>query len=203
MKDSPFLDRTEEIIISTGDILPHWHQSGKIQFVTFRLADSLPQVKIIELKSLISNFERQHPKPWDETIIAKYHKIIGPRYERLLDNGYGDCILKGRNCQEIIKNSIFFYNDNKYNIIAFVIMPNHVHILLKLNDDYRLGTVIQSIKRHTAREINKLLVRKGAVWMKGYFDRIVRSEDHLKHYINYIINNPRHSSPGEFYLFVN
>ncbi len=202
-EETPYLDKSKEIQASYKGKLPHWHQDGKLQFVTFRLNDSLPQSKIRELNEVILSFEKLHPKPWDERTTQDYHNTIGPKYEVYLDNGYGNCILRNPWAQNILINVIFFYNNLKYEVVALIIMPNHVHIILHLKDQYRLDKIIQSIKRQSAREINKYLNQEGPIWMKGYYDRIVRSYDNLKHYIKYIIDNPKMLKKGEYSLYLN
>lgn len=200
---NPYLEKDKPIEISSKDKLPHWHQDGKIQFITFRLADSLPQSKVNELKEKIQIFENHHPRPWDETTLIEYHKIVSPEYEKFLDNGYGECILKESRFRRIIKEAIFYYNDSKYEVIAFVIMPNHVHLLLRILKNNKLNKIMQSIKRYSAREINKQLNRDGALWMKRYFDRIVRNREHLNHCLNYIKENPKYLKQGEYLLYIN
>ena len=92
--DNPYFNPNEEVKVSTSGALPHWNQYGKIQYVTFRLADSLPQSKIAELTELKNRFISNHPKPWDKQDKYAYWKLIGPVESKLLDAGYGLCILK-------------------------------------------------------------------------------------------------------------
>ena len=51
-----------------------------------------------------------------------------------------------------------------------MVMPDHVHAVIKLGEQQTLAKVLHSIKRHTAREINKHLSRRGTLWQKGYTD---------------------------------
>ena len=78
MNDSKFLNFDQPIDKHTGGNLPHWHQDGKIQFVTFRLSDSLPTAVIEELKYRKETFLRNHPRPWDMTVQKEYWNQIGP-----------------------------------------------------------------------------------------------------------------------------
>lgn len=173
--ESPFLNRRAEITVSTGD-LPHWHQDDKIQFVTFRLSDSLPQTKIEALKYEIADFSAKHPRPWNEDVKKEYWKVIGPVQNKLLDNGYGACILKDPCIRKIVSDAILFMDGRKYHVLAFVIMPNHVHMLL--------------------------MGRTGSVWRKEYFDRIIRNERHLLNCLDYIRKNPRCLREGEYQVYV-
>ena len=200
--DNLFLDWDAPLTIFHGDKLPHWHQDGKTQFVTFRLADSLPQDKVAEIKGLISNFEILHPKPWDKNTVSEYNKLVGPILERNLDNGYGECVLGDEAVRGIVEEAITRCDGDTYEVLAYVIMPNHVHILVNMSAERTLGMFIKYIKGSTSHKINQLLNRQGALWMRRYFDRIVRSEDHLKHYIHYIYNNPRHLPPSSYTLYI-
>lgn len=76
-ESSPYLDRRAEITVATGD-LPHWHQDGKYQFVTFRLADSLPQTKIVDLRRIIDQFAVAHPRPWTEDVKKNIGVLLAP-----------------------------------------------------------------------------------------------------------------------------
>ncbi|MDE5687827.1 MAG: transposase [Paramuribaculum sp.] len=200
--DNPFLDTTDDIEMRSGGNLPHWHQNGKIQYVTFRLADSLPQTKIRELNELTSNFEHCHPKPWDEATKLEYSKLLGPVEERLLHNGYGRCVLRNECCRKILSEAIKKCDRINYRVIAYVIMPNHVHLLIQLYGDNKLEKIMHSIKRHSARKINELLGFSGTLWLKESFDRLGRSDDHLKHCISYIKSNPRGFPPEEYELYL-
>ena len=81
-------------------------------------------------------------------------------------------------------------------------MPNHVHILVVIYGEGKPVDMIKLIKGNSAKKINAYVNRMGKLWHADYFDRIVRSEDHFKHCLNYIINNPKNLREGEFSLYV-
>ena len=199
--DSPYLDKSKIIAIHDGSNLPHWNQPGKIQFVSFRLNDSLPQNKIIELRNLIYEFKKDHPEPWDVETKKLYRNIIGKEEERLLDAGYGRCVLARNDVRKILSNTLHFNNGINYDLIAYVIMPNHVHLLIKPYTDISLQSILHSIKRYSASEINKLLNRRGSLWRREYFDRIVRNEDELKSYLSYIQLNPVNLQQNKYEVY--
>lgn len=197
-----FFDPNEEVQISTTGNLPHWHQHEKMQYVTFRLADSLPKSVCQELHERISEFKKRHPEPWDEKTKIKYWTEIGPMQHRLLDNGYGSCVLRSYECRKVLID-VIAYNDNvNYKVVSYVIMPNHVHMLILPLSDNKIENIMSSIKRFSARKINGILGKSGTLWMKEYFDRIVRNEDSYKHYYNYIIANPRFLPPSDYTLYL-
>lgn len=197
-----YLNPDAEIEKSTGGNLPHWHQDGTIQFITFRLADSLPQERITILKDCITAFRSRNPEPWNEDVKRRYWKIIGPLEERLLNNHYGKCVLKNPLVRRIITEALHFKDTINYHLISYVIMPNHVHILVQLHNGYRTATFVHSIKRHTAFTINKMLDQEGQLWMNESFDRIVRNEEHLKYCIRYIRENPKDLPPQDYTLYI-
>ena len=199
--NNPYFNPNEEIKVSTTGVLPHWNQYGKIQYVTFRLADSLPQSKIAELTELKNKFISNHPKPWDKYEKFAYWNLIGPVESKLLDAGYGSCILKIPEIRSIVSDTLKYNDGNKYRLIAYVIMPNHVHVLFELLGNNCIECVMKSIKGYCSRKINELTGGSGSVWMKEYFDRIVRDASHLKSYIGYILNNPKYLKPGEYELW--
>lgn len=197
-----FFDPHEEVDISVSGKLPHWHQKGKLQYVTFRLADSLPKSKCQELQERITQFREKHPEPWDAQTKLLYWKEIGPMQHKLLDNGYGSCILRNLECRQIVSDAISYKDNVNYKIISYVIMPNHVHMLILPLGENKIKDIIHSIKRYSAFQINKKIGRKGQLWMRESFDRLVRNEDTYKHYYNYIIANPRFLPASDFTLYL-
>lgn len=201
---NPYLDKRAEIEIDDTDILPHWYQEGKIQSVTFRLADSLPQSKLDELRELRARFEASHPQPWGEDMRREYYGYISPYENKMLDSGYGSCVLREQSLRQKMVDVFETCNDDvKFKIIAYVIMPNHVHMLVLVNQENLLNKVIVKAKKISGYYINQVVGSTGRVWMKSYFDRIIRSADGLKHAVQYIINNPRHLPASDYTLYVN
>ena len=113
--------------------------------------------------------------------------VMIDKYE---DSGVGQCFMRDERVAQIVKDALFYYDGNKYKIIAWCIMPNHVHILIEVFNGISLSEIIHSWKSYSANQINKLLNRTGQVWMMEYFDRYIRDYDHFEKVINYIHNNP-------------
>ena len=199
--DSPYFDRSLPIEASQGMFLPHWHQDGKLQFVTFRLADSLPRERRRELERFIRQFELRHPRPWDQKVEWEYNRHINKTTERLLNAGYGSCLLRHSEIRQIVAEAIMYGDGNDYTVEAYVIMPNHVHILLCLSDRCPLDYVIHRIRKFTSRKVNQLTGATGSLWMTDYFDRIIRTPNHLAYCLDYIDRNPRHLPPSHYTLY--
>lgn len=196
-----FLDLGAEIEKKLGGNLPHWHQVEKIQYVTFRLADSLPRTYEETLQAEIAGFKKLNPKPWDAETQRRYWNIIGPREEQLLHSGYGSCILQHPEIRQPLVDAIAHRDNIDYNVLAYVIMPNHVHMLICPRQDNKLEKIIKAIKGVSARRINQMIGNKGKLWLEEYFDRIVRNEETLKYYYRYIQENPRHLPSGTYTLY--
>lgn len=202
MNDSKFLNFDQPIDKHTGGHLPHWHQDGKIQFVTFRLADSLPLCQLETLKFEADRFRRNHPEPWSPSVSKEFWSKIGPMEERFLDSGHGSCVLRHPAVRDVLAQAIRYNDGVEYNVVAYVIMPNHVHLLLHLPGNLELSKILHSIKRYSARKINIMLNRHGRLWMNESFDRIVRSYSHLNRCIEYIKKNPANFPASDYTLYI-
>ena len=192
---SPFYDPDEKIVLSHGH-LPHWHQFEKIQFVTFHLADSIPQTQLNKLKIKIKQWLERHPKPWKKDEEEEYYSIFGEKIDEYLDAGYGSCCLKIPEVRTVVKEALFYFHGQRYQLLAFVIMSNHVHVLLVPFEKYLLGDILHSWKSFTAHKINRILGKNGSVWHKESFDRIIRNENHFQKVLAYIRQNAEYGPCG-------
>ena len=174
--------------------LPHWRQPGVTYFTTWRLADSLPQMKLRQLEELRTNWLRSHKvaniELAPEGIRNAYHRQFTAKMHQWLDAGYGSCELKKPDCAEIVSNALRFFDGTRYALDEFVVMPNHVHALFAPSPDYTLAEILHSWKSFTSHAINKQLNCAGVFWLNETWDHIVRSRAHLEHFRNYIRENP-------------
>lgn len=197
-----FFNPHAHALISESGYLPHWHQQGKIQFVTFRLADSLPQERILFLKEEIARFNAANPKPWNQETIERFRNLIGPIEEKLLHQGYGSCPLRHAEIRDILVEALHFGDGDKYRLLAYVIMPNHVHLLMLPIGETCLADILHSVKLYSSRRINRKLQTTGPLWMRESFDRLVRNSTELISYIDYIRSNPNHLQPTDYTLYI-
>ncbi|MFN0079331.1 MAG: REP-associated tyrosine transposase [Prosthecobacter sp.] len=156
--------------------LPHYDKPGLVQAVTFRLADSLPKSKRSEWEHLLQ--------------ITDDAEERNRQIECYLDQGAGSCVLRQAECAEIVQNALLHFHSQRYRLIAWCVMPNHVHVLFKTFAGHPLGKIIHSWKTFTAREINKFLRRVGPLWQEDYFDTFMRDDDHQWAEKEYIEGNP-------------
>ena len=157
--------------------LPHFDHPASLQGVTFHLADSLPTRALETLK------ERSKLK---KDADAELRRLI----EKYLNAGHGSCYLKDPRIAETVEQTLFHFDGKRYRLLAWVIIPNHVHVLIEMFPGYPLADLLHSWKSFTAHEANNLLGRKGKFWQTEYFDRFIRNEEHFNNAVFYIHNNP-------------
>jgi REP element-mobilizing transposase RayT len=78
------------------------------------------------------------------------------RIQALLDSGLGSCVLGEAACAQIVQDSLLFGDGDRYHLFAWVVMPNHVHVLIEQIPGWPMSKVVQSWKRHTSRQIHRL-----------------------------------------------
>lgn len=187
--------------------LPHWRQDGATYFVTFRLEDSLPQAKLRELRQYKAEWQKQHPPPHQQQALENLTREIMRRVECWLDQGMGSCALRDPRAGQSTTKALHHFDSERYELDSYVVMPNHVHAILRplLPGTHPLERILQSWKRHTAREINVELGLEGTLWQEESFDRIIRDEEHVYRAIQYIGTNPRRAglARGQCPLWIN
>lgn len=170
--------------------LPHWRQDGATYFVTFRLGDSLPKIKLNELQDLKREWERRHPIPRSDTVLEEWARQASERIERWLDQGMGKCLLKEPSLAALLSSAFHFFDDDRYELDCYVIMPNHAHVVLRpLRPEYPVEEIVGSWKKYSAKQINRVLGQNGELWQEETYDRIIRDEEHLWRVIQYIGSN--------------
>ena len=112
------------------------------------------------------------------------------RIELYLDQGYGECLLGDPRIAESVQNSFLFFDGERYRLTAWVVMPNHAHMLMTPCANHELSAILQSLKSYTANEANKLAGHTGRFWQPESFDRRIRDANHFAKVIAYIENNP-------------
>jgi REP element-mobilizing transposase RayT len=186
---SPFLDDTVDIETSKRH-LPHWQVDGGFYFVTWHLADSLPQDRLRQWKKEKRDWLLHHPKPWASAVQEEYRQEFPRRLENWLDAGYGECPLRMRGCAKIVADTIMRFDGHRYDVASFVIMPNHVHALFRLLGGATLELTLQGWKGVSARKLNELLGRRGSLWQQESRDTSIRNPVHLIRCYVYIQENP-------------
>ena len=187
----PFLPFSEGAEITrTANRLPHWEQGGRAYFVTFRLADSLPQELLDQWEAERAAWLAQHPEPWAPLVEADYHRLFSHRIDQALDAGHGGCVLRQPEIARLVGHALEYFEGTRCRQLAWVVMPNHVHGLFTLLENWTLADLLHSWKSFTAKAINKALGTTGRVWQKDYFDRLIRDPAHFANCVRYMRDNP-------------
>jgi len=74
--------------------------------------------------------------------------------------------------------------------LAYVVMPDHLHWLMKLKDNATLGGLMRAVKGVSSWQVNKLLNRSGRLWQAGFHDHALRKEEDLVETARYVVANP-------------
>ena len=195
------LDPQQPIVQKRGH-LAHWEQTGATYFVTFRLADSIPADVLSQWKCERAAWLKLHPQPWDWKTAREYMRRFEEEREHWLDQGHGSCLLREPRAAAIVAESLNHFDRERYLVDAYVIMPNHVHVLFKPLGKNSLADIVHSWKSFTAQALNREMNRAGALWMHESFDTIVRDAEHLRVCREYIAQNPAKArlSEGGFIL---
>jgi putative transposase len=154
--------------------LPHRDEPDLTQFVTFRLADTFPE-------SLRSE--------WEHLWRIEDDRERRTELEAYLDRCRGECYLRRPEVAALIETALRFFHGERYELHAWCVMPNHVHVLFKV-ESVPMAEILESWKKYTAQKANRLLGRRGNLWELDYWDTYMRDADHERKTVRYIEGNP-------------
>jgi len=182
------------IRIRQGAYLPHWTKVGGVYAIVFRLADSLPQTVLkawrAERLELIERArEQQRQLTADET--KRLDELHSEKVERYLDAGHGECWLREPRVAAIAAEALKQFDGKRYRLIAWCVMPNHVHAIVQPLGGISVQTVLHSWKSFIAGRANRALERIGPFWQPESYDHLIRDEEDLINQVKYIVNNPQ------------
>ena len=189
--------------------LPHWHIECGTYAVTFRQADSLPmaalnryrdnrdaileKIKILQ-ESDSSRSQISHLTKLRDELCQLQTAIIDPA----LDQGHGSCLFNNRINADLLQNALLHFDGQRYDLLAWCIMPNHVHVILKTRPGELLENILHSWKSFTSHEINKQNGTSGSIWQKESYDHLVRDGDDLRNQVEYVLDNPVKAGLGDW-----
>ena len=162
-----------------GSNLPHWTKDGGIYAVTCRLADSLPIAAAVARAG-----------DDDQTAFAE-------ATDAWLDKALGECWLARSDIADVVETTLKHGDGDRYQLLAWSIMPNHLHLVLKPASGQALKDVLSSIKRYTATHANRLLGREGPFWQSESYDHLIRNGEDLRNQSRYAYENPERAGCGE------
>jgi menaquinone-specific isochorismate synthase len=185
--------RFGEVKIRDRGRLPHWEKEGATYFITFRLADSLPKSVLDRIESerqaIIKTANQLHRAlSVDER--RKIQRLSTPVIEQFLDNGAGLCHLRNPVIAEEMANTLRHFDQSRYRLFAWCVMPNHVHVVVRTFPGGTLKAVMHSWKSFSAKRANKILGAHGAFWQREYYDHLIRGEEEFGRAVRYVAENP-------------
>ena len=186
--------------------LPHFQLKQAVYFVTFRLHGTLPKSLIKALKEELNAIEHQMRSSHDPKLKEQF-TILKKRQFACIEQHLDSCTtgpdwLKQPAIAEIVQEAIQYRDKREYDLYAYSIMPNHVHLVFytdqtfeiksqgKEISPYWISKIMGNLKWYTALKSNPYLNRKGAFWQEESYDHIVRDEQELNRVINYVLANP-------------
>jgi REP element-mobilizing transposase RayT len=128
----------------------------------------------------------------------EYHEIFSRQYMEALDKGMGACVLRRPELNQIVADSLRHFDGSRYHLGDFVVMPNHVHLIVCLLGATEIEAQCTSWKHFTAGQINRALGTRGRFWQEESFDHLIRSAGQFAAIQHYIAENPRNLRPGQY-----
>ena len=151
-----YFDPAAPVAFLSGD-LPHWRQAGTTYFVTFRLADSLPQEKLAQWRNERGLWMKAHPEPHDESTRHEYYERFPQRFQQWLDAGAGSCILASPEANGLMEGVLRHFDRQRYTLGTFIVAPNHIHVLVTPLGEHTLSEILHTWKSFSAHEIGKVI----------------------------------------------
>lgn len=189
--------------------LPHWQPMGVPFFLTYRLAGTLPRNILNELEKERQRLQAlpREPRYSEAEWRTRTEKRLFALWDEYLDKDTDIQWLAEPRIATIAQDNLYHHAETKYSLWAYVIMPNHVHILLQPDEVWAkrfelaesgrtgrekgpLSAIIHSLRSYTANQANRALGRTGIFWQPEAFDHWVRSNTEFERIICYIENNP-------------
>ncbi len=170
--------------------LPHWRQEGCTYFVTFRLGDSVPDSFRDrwgkERVACLRELEGENSETAREEAIA----LFSARFEDELDRSHGACVLRDAPVADEVERCLKHFDGQRYALGSYVIMPNHVHALVRPLMEHSLSETVQAWKSVSAHNIKRAQGKATLAWQDESFDHIVRDGRQLEKFARYIQENP-------------
>lgn len=203
----------------TRSKLPHWYKPGYAHFVTYRLSGSIPRSLLRQWRTEREITVQTRPSPGVSASEHRYrvHKQAFAKYDQYLDHSARNCWLADESVAGVVRENLHHHHGDKYELLAYCIMPNHVHVLLQpferileseqagslpygdrtapysdeVSDSQSpLSAIMHSLKSYTANRANQILGRTGQFWQHESYDHWVRDLDELERIVDYIRANP-------------
>jgi REP element-mobilizing transposase RayT len=189
------------VSIRSRGYLPHWDVDEGLYSITYRLNDSLPLAifkRICEERRAFEKLLTGGNRRPNAIESDKIRRFLFDRVDSELDLGYGECWMQRPEIADLVADSLRFFDGTRYDLAAWCVMPNHVHVVAQLHHGEALDRVCHSWKSYTSSRANHILKREGRFWEKEYFDRLIRSGRDLEDSIAYVLDNPQKAGLKEW-----
>lgn len=169
-------------------------REGGTYFITFRQAGTLPREVLLRFKQEREVIIRQaeaakRPLTWHEQ--EDLFHWYSSRVDKYLDAGLGVCHLRNPELASLVADAIGFFDGQRYELRSWVVMPNHVHVVVWPMPGHPLSDILHSWKSFTAHEINRRLPEKVLpFWQGESYDHLIRNDEDLHRYCHYTTMNP-------------
>jgi REP element-mobilizing transposase RayT len=121
---------------------------------------------------------------------AKLAQFDPRSVEAYCDRGLGSCVLNDPRIAGAVAAALRFRDGKHYRLLAWCIMPNHVHVVVRLLPGVDLAAVLKTWKQFSSKSANHVLGRGGRFWQREYYDRLIRNEQEFSRAIRYVMENP-------------
>ena len=166
--------------------LPHIDAPDAIQHVVFRVGDALPDSAVATWRDELGLRGSDKARAGGQ----QARELLRAGIERYVDAGHGECPLRDTRCAAVVAQSLLHFDGLRYRLLSWVVMPNHVHVVFQQVAGFPLAAVVGGWKSFSARQVNAILGRRGTLWQRSYFDRLVRSLNQLEQLVEYVEGNP-------------
>lgn len=189
--------------------LPHYYHSNAVYFVTFCLTGLLPRARVLEFTEERLHLQRKLQRDVERSSKDSSSSGDDKRHLRWLVR----VLEKNENCvrwladlriADLVADAMTYRDERDYALVAYCVMPTHVHLVFGVGEhgmfehvgqihnlsNKPVWKIMHSLKRHTAREANRILGRRGAFWQDESYDRVLRDADEMQRTIEYVLNNP-------------
>jgi putative transposase len=172
--------------------LPHQVPTGHPVFITWNLKGAMPKHAIDCLKAKraqLASRKRTAGESRDEQRVRIARILFAVADEALDRPTRGPLHLKDPAAAKIVEDAILFGSSERYELFAWCVMANHVHVFLI--PIWELSRITRGIKGYTARTINKMhRAGGGTFWQDESYDHWARDDEEIQRIIHYIENNP-------------
>jgi REP element-mobilizing transposase RayT len=177
--------------IHSRGYLPHVKREGVSYFVTFRLADSLPREVLLRFEHEHAQALRQLSTNANREAAEEGGRDLHRKIKRYLDQGHGECLLRQTEIADVVAEALYHYKEQQYLLDEWVVMPDHVHVVLWPKPNFTLSEILKGRKRQIARQANLILGRTGETfWQRESYDHWIRNDEEKSRIRRYIRMNP-------------